>query len=301
MIRSSVLIAFSILITACGVSKDEHDAALARIGELETEIDELEHGTDRMLSHAQQAVDGEDFADALRILTELTERHPEASERAKPIREEAERQKSEAERLAEEARQEEERQRLLGFRAIEQTRRVEGAGVSIEVNSVSVRDRWRFDRYRNRWFERDAIRGSSYIVADISVSSESHNPRLLPIAVYEVRGETLRRLGLLKYEFYRWQDYGSYLGNYADYGNDFAHTSTIRFVTGLSLNEEILSAKVLFVMVANATCVQREEERFDNPSVSYSNKSCSLPQTLTIQEALESYRAILIINRHQLG
>src|SRR5690606_30440748 len=147
------------------------------------------------------------------------------------------------------ARAEAERLRREGFRALPVERNVDLGGTAVTVHSVSLRDRWVSDRYESRWHYRDARRGSTYVLADVTITAESHDPQLPPILVYAVDGARLRYVGTLGYEFYRWDDYGSYLGNEADYGNDFSRTPSIRFSAGLEVTEDGVDAEAVFLLV----------------------------------------------------
>jgi len=63
-----------------------------------------------------------------------------------------------------------------------------------------------------------------------SITSRIKDPALPPIAAYKLDSTgSLTLIGVLDYRFYQWKDYGAYLGNYADYDNDFAHVATIPF------------------------------------------------------------------------
>lgn len=88
------------------------------------------------------------------------------------------------------------------------------------------------------------------------------------------------------------QNFGAFLGNYADYGNDFAHTATIRFEVGYEANEQDVKQPV-YIFATLQGCNERGYDRFGNPPDSYSS-SCS---SSTIGgDNVNEYTLIAIIN-----
>lgn len=79
----------------------------------------------------------------------------------------------------------------------------------------------------------------------------------------------MNREGTMEVRFAYWQDYGHYLGNYPDYGNDFAKTSTIRFKLGDEVSTE-LTTKPYAIVLKKTNGLSRKYDRYKNPPVSYS-------------------------------
>lgn len=160
------------------------------------------------------------------------------------------------------------------------------------------------DRYSTgslaSWHYRDAVRGSDFVLADVTVSSPSHNPMLPAIAVYRLESGSLRHIGQMHYEFYRWRDYGSYLGNYSDYGNDFAHTRAVRFAAGVELPEAALDGAPIFVLASKTGCHVRTESRYGSPEVEYQPQNCSVPDALDVSNAQTDFSAVGLLNRSLL-
>ena len=90
------------------------------------------------------------------------------------------------------------------------------------------------------------------------------------------------------------------MGNDADYGNDFARTKTIRFSPGVQLVMNEFNKYPTFLMVKKSNCVERNEDRFGNPPVSYLNSNCNYDRTLTVDKAIEDYFTIKIYNREKI-
>lgn len=120
---------------------------------------------------------------------------------------------------------------------------------------------------------RSAERGSRYITANVTYSSKSKDPRLAPLIVYASNGGELKRLGVMGFEFVSWSSYATFLGNYHDNANDFAHKASIRFSMGLQVPNDSI-AKPLYIVASSSGCADRHSDRFGRPPVSYATYSC---------------------------
>jgi hypothetical protein len=104
----------------------------------------------------------------------------------------------------------------------------------------------------------------------------------------------------MEYEFYEWQDYGTYLGNEYDSGNDFETTATIPFSLGLEVNENVFD-DAIFVMVEHRNCANRAR-RSSSPEVYYSTLGCDPDpelETLSVKEA-EKLETVEVFNKENL-
>jgi hypothetical protein len=171
--------------------------------------------------------------------------------------------------------------------------------LKVKVKSCSISNEWAFDSYGDEWHYLKAERGDKYIVCKISVSSKVKEPALPPICAYRVLQTGLDFIGQLEYRFSRWEDYATYLGNYADYGNDFSQTETIPFSTGLSVLAEDLNTAPVIIVIHHLGCYNRSESRFDSPPVSYYKGPCNLPETLDPSDAGKSFTVIKVFNRNK--
>lgn len=193
------------------------------------------------------------------------------------------------ESVALEQKAEEERKKALGFKILKPTSNVKFDGLTIKFDKVWLGKRWSFDDHGSRYSLRDATRGDKHVLARISVSSESKNPDLPPILAYKYFDGKLLLLGTLGYEFRRWKDYGSYLGNYADYGNDFAHSKTIPFNLGYETSEDNLKSGKVYVVMRKVNCFTREKKDFGRPEIEYRMGICAPKSTLKISDFDDDY------------
>jgi hypothetical protein len=110
----------------------------------------------------------------------------------------------------------------------------------------------------------------------------------------------LNLLGTLEYRFVRWEDYATYLGNNADYGNDFAHTKTIRFSAGIQVSNDDINDKAVFLVIKKVNCFTRRNDRFGNPPVSYVEQECGARQQLGIDDFEKEYEVVKVFNQNKL-
>lgn len=128
------------------------------------------------------------------------------------------------------------------------------------------------------------LKSIKLIIARVKATSNDKDPALPGAALYRSEGATLKRVATFRYEFARRKDFGSFLGNYPDYGNDFAHTNVIPMSIGADATLAKLT-RPLFVVATKEGCHKRDEERFSHSPVSYRESGCSsLKKTLEVSD-----------------
>lgn len=191
-------------------------------------------------------------------------------------------------------REKEERIKALGFKAIPEQSKVNIDYNTVTYTSINVSNEFVFDAYDDRWFYRDADRGSKYVTMRMSVTSTNHNPKLPQLALYTISGDEMVYEGAFETEFARWSDYGAYLGNYHDSSNDFSKVSTVRFKLGLQVKNEKLS-KPYAIVLKKENVLSYHYERFSNPPISYVGFA-SYPSTLSLDSFKKDYVLIKRFN-----
>jgi len=197
--------------------------------------------------------------------------------------------------LKEAKRKEEERIKALGFKALSEQTTIKVDYNTVTYSSISVGNRFVFDAYDDRWFYRDADRGSKYVTMQMSVTSSNHNPDLPELALYVITGDRMVLEGTFDTEFARWRDYGAYLGNYHDSSNDFSKVSTVKFKLGLQVRNEQL-AKPYAIVLKKKNVLSYHYDRFSNPPISYIG-SANYPSSLSLEDFKEEY---VMIKRYNL-
>lgn len=188
---------------------------------------------------------------------------------------------------------EEERTKALGFKALKPQVSTTIEYNKISFSGISVSNTFIHDSYDDRYFYNRADRGNTYVLATMSVTSDSHNPDIPTLAVYSIVGDKMKMEQVMRLEFARWEDYGAYLGNHVDFGNDFAKTSTIRFKLGAEVSIET-TKKAYAIVLKKYNGLSRKENRYENPAISYSG-NMMYPYSLSLNDFIDENALYVII------
>jgi hypothetical protein len=287
------------ILTSCktndGPKVEDYTKLQKELADCKKTVEELSNTPQLRLINGQQFFAKNDFASARKELNGLIEKYP-VSEEAKK----ATMLLSDIEKIETERKEAEERKRTLGYKALKESNTLLIGDVTIKFNSISIGGQWIFDNYGTEWRYRSAERGEIYVLSKISISAETKDPNLPPILVFKISNGALSLLGTMGYEFSRWENYGTYLGNNADFSNDFAHTKTIPFSCGLSISKNDIDNEAVFVVVKKANCFSRAENKYANPPVSYTEGECNVKSSLSIDDFDNDYVLIKIFNKAKL-
>ena len=177
---------------------------------------------------------------------------------------------------------EEERKKTLGFKALKPQLSATVDYNKVSFSGLSVSNTFVHDSYDDRYFYNRADRGNTFILASMSVTSESHNPDIPTLAVYSINGDKMQIESVMRLEFAQWEDYGAYLGNHTDFGNDFSKTSTIRFKLGSEVSTD-LTKRPYAIVLKKYNGLSRRSNRYDNPAISYSG-NMMYPHILSLDD-----------------
>lgn len=177
--------------------------------------------------------------------------------------------------------------------------------IKMSFRKIEKTEKWVFDRRQIEWSVVEPDKDAFYVVVDHEVTSKESNPTLPMLVVYflDKEGNVVFE-GDMKTRFYKWGDYGSYIGNYADTGNDFAKRNTIRFSTGIEIKDNDGVDRAILIGLLRRPCLVRTYNRFDRPPVAYSPQQCKdqcVPTGSTIHELLEKVAPVAVLARDKLG
>lgn len=243
---------------------------------------------DQRLTKINSLVSSGDYTAAKQEISRLVELFPESKE-AKSAPAISER----IDKLIAQKRAEEERIKALGFKALKASTTFKIDYNTVELTSISVGNTFTFDSYGDRYFYRTADRGNKYITAAMKITSQDKNPKLPQLAIYSISGDTMFKVGYFDTEFARWKDYGTYLGNTHDFGNDFAKTSSVRFKIGEEVSEDIVKGPYALIM-KKENGLSRNYDRFGNPPVSYTGY-VSYPSTLKLEDFTKDGSEFIVV------
>lgn len=300
VIKLLVATAFAVALSGCG--KQAATSAETSENPLAAQVEELKAENTRLkaenaelrttptvlLAEVTKNVQGHNVAEAESALARLGAKFPESAEAQAG-------EKLIGQLKSEEAKKAQESARLaaLGFKGLPVAAKLTNADSTLQLRSATTSSRWIFDAYGNEWRYIEAEKGKTFITAKVTVSSEEKNPNLMGMAAYVAVGAQLRRLGSFEYRFSRWDDYASYLGNDADYRNDFAHSSSIPFSLAATVSRDEMKGDI-YLVATKEGCFTRSEDRFKNPPVWYYSSTCaSLPSTLSLNDFERADLAVL--------
>jgi hypothetical protein len=186
------------------------------------------------------------------------------------------------------------RMAALGFKGLPVTSSLSNPDTALTIGPVAVTRRWTFDSWGDGWRFQDAEKDRKLLVARVNVASKQKEPALFGIAAYAPDGAKLTRLGELKYRFARWSSYGAFLGTTADYRNEFSHSWRIPFSAGVSLSDEELKRRPIYLVATNEGCHTRHSQPFGQPPLFYLPEECkSLKPSLTMEDFKGGALAVL--------
>jgi hypothetical protein len=183
------------------------------------------------------------------------------------------------------AEEEEKRIAALGFKGLPVNPNFANQEAALSLASLALNRRWTFDSWGDGWRFQDAEKDRKMLVARMNVASRLKNPALLGLAAYVPDGNKLVKVGDLRYRFARWGSYGAFLGTTTDYANEFSHRSRIAFTAAVSVADEDLKKKPLYLVATKEGCHVRHFERFGQPQVAYMPVDCgTLKPSLTLDD-----------------
>ena len=302
-IRVVLLLTFSTtMIFSCGVKQKEYDNIKSElenvkkqmiqdsvlITNLRDTITMLSLPASQRLTLINEQVSNGEYSQAQKSINELNRLFPNSKES----------QLTDAilqriDNLIAKQKAEEERIKALGFKALKPVSTVTIDYNKVSISAIGINRSFHFDSYDGGGFHRTADRGNTYILASMSITSTSKNPDLPTLAIYSINGDQMNREGIMEVRFAYWQDYGHYLGNYPDYGNDFAKTSTIRFKLGDEISTES-TTKPYAIVLKKSNGLSRKYDRYNNPPVSY-NGYIDYPYKLSLDDFTRDNAQYVII------
>lgn len=287
----------TILFISCnkGPTPAEYKDLELQLKNCQSENIELKNTPDRLLLTSQKFESEGDLANAEKEYKKIIENFPKTEE-AETAKKFIAKREEERKKLKEE----EERKKRLGFKAMKEQSNITDSPLSYNFRNIQLTKRWYFDRYGDRYHYRDSERGSKYITSNVTINSEIKDPALNPIYAFILENGVLRMIAQLTYEFYRWEDYGSYLGNSADYSNDFSRSSKITFSVGAQLEDDDSKDSPIFILMRKSNCIQRTENTYGRPAVKYIHVGCDNNPIVNLEDALTKFYTIKIFNKNKL-
>ena len=172
--------------------------------------------------------------------------------------------------------------------------------IALKVTKTRKGKKWIFDRTGYQYFFRDADKNHKIFSLDITVSAGSHDPELPSVEAWTVEDGSARRVATFEWRFHRWDDYGSYLGNYHDSGNDFAKSDDVKFTVGQQFSDEDLAGFLIVGVRSDGThSFRRTYNRRGRPEISYES-SDYVPGSAPLAFLVDGLTPLAVLNKRKL-
>ena len=283
------------LLTSCDsylveYNQSQQDLALARdsVRMLQRQIEELSYPANQRLSNINKLIKDGDLDAATTEINKLVELFPMSYE-AKQV----DNLQAKIAKMRQAKIDEENRIKALGFKALKDNMNISFGDIKVSFSGFKTANTFVFDSYGSYYRYSQADKSHKYISASMNVTSSSSNPKLPMCAIYYVDGDKLvYSYNTFMTRFARWQDYGTYLGNDADFNNDFSKVNTVKFKVGTQISDLEL-ARPFVVVLKKEGVLERKYERFSTPELSYSGTTSFAP-SLTLADVGESGEYVVV-------
>src|SRR5699024_9979679 len=95
------------------------------------------------------------------------------------------------------------------FSNIKEETKIQESGLIFEFSNIKIGDSWIANRYDDSYRYHTAERGMKYLSSTLRITSDSKEPTLSAILLYKVQQGKLILVKNLRYQFFRWRDYGA--------------------------------------------------------------------------------------------
>lgn len=283
------------LLTSCDsylveYNQSQQDLALARdsVRMLQRQIEELSYPANQRLSNINKLIKDGDLDAATTEINKLVELFPMSYE-AKQV----DNLQAKIAKIRQAKIDEENRIKALGFKALKDNMNISFGDIKVSFSGFKTANTFVFDSYSSEYHYFQADKNHKYLSASMNVTSSSSNPKLPMCAIYYVDGDKLEYgYHTFMTRFARWDNYGSYLGNYNDINNDFNKVNTVKFKVGTQISDLEL-ARPFVVVLKKEGVLERKYEQFSTPEVSYSGTTSFAP-SLTLADVGESGEYVVV-------
>ena len=266
------------------LAKSELSRANAKLKSFSVELTEIENTAENRFIRAQKLLSENNLQDAkieFQGIVDDFQGTEEATNASKEI--------AKIDKALKQNKIDAEKKSALGFKALKSVSTVKLENLSIEFERIRTARKWSFDDYGSDSRSRDAEKGNRHILARVLITSDNKNPFLPPVMAYKMNNGELKLLGILGYEFSRWDDYDSFLGKNTDAGNDFSKAKTVPFNLGLQVSKDQLSGETVYIVLKKSGCFERKKKTSGNPAIYYSETICSVKEILSIEDFNKDY------------
>lgn len=271
------------------ISKKQVELLENNIRSLRDSLSILKFPADQRLTEINELVNNNELGKAKKAIANLKKIFPKSNE-AKLC----DNVTTKIEDLERKAKEEEDRIKALGFKAIPQQVTFKIDYNKVVLSDIKIGKTYIHDDYGSEYRYNEADRGYKYVLVTMTVTSDINDPKIPDLQIYSINGGEMSRETFFYTNFARWDDYGSYLGNDHDFGNDFAKKGTVKFKLAAEVTDDVISGKFAIICKKENT-LKREVNRYGRPAVKYSG-STHYDYILTPESFKEEYIIVKTFN-----
>ncbi len=121
-----------------------------------------------------------------------------------------------------------------------------------------------------------ADKGNTYILADLSLSTESkygYPPEIFACAIWDGK---LKKIGYFISEYETWETYGAYIGNYSEKSHDFSKVNTVKYKLGAQISKEEANLPIVILIAKNNDTQKIHKIHNEGLTIDEVNKFCDI-------------------------
>ena len=295
--KKIISISFVLFLFSCNNIKEsiEYKELLSENKKLKHEIDSLKNTLENRFFLAKKLSENKNYEEAINGYKYILANYKDGY-----YFEKAKKNLANVKSIVLNLKKEEERKNKLKFKALNPSLTIKTDSLNLKISNLKFSNSFTFDRYSDTYHYREAERGNKYLSFNSNISAINKNPKLPIFYVYVYENSKLNLISSkrgMKYEFYRWEDYGTYLGNQADYSNDFRRSKTVRFSIGEELVIKKYKGKEVYLVLSKKNFAYKAPTRIGNPEIEYTPFTTNLDVPKEITELDEFNENFYLISK----
>lgn len=177
---------------------------------------------------------------------------------------------------------EENRRKALGFKIFKDQSQIivkeDNDIVKCSFSNFHFGKNYEFDYIQDvgEYRYRDADKDNTYILADLSLTTESkyaYPPEIYACAILDGK---LKMIGYFLSEYATWETYGAYIGNYSETSHDFSKVNTVKYKLGAQISKEETKKPIVVLMAKNNDTQKIEKIYNEGLTIDEVNKYCDI-------------------------
>lgn len=285
-----------LLLSSCGISKEEHSMVVDANTSLQQQCDSMgqviaqqkntiselrdsliiySYPADSRLFKISELIESDKLDEALKEISELRRYFPNSQEASKS---DALVERITQRRVVLDA--ERERVKAMGFKLLKDNAVVKTDMGTARFGSFRFGRTFVFDRVLDvdEYHYRTADKDDVYILVSMSFTSKEKYVTTPSLNAYLIKDGKLEYLSFFIQEYDYYNTYGAYIGNYSEDSHDFSKVSTVRYELAATISKED-SKKTIVIMV--------DEDKNKN-------------KELTPEYVINNCKVVKVLNRHKL-